>query len=518
MDGLSSTPFSASAVVLVIVATALLWLWSFRWQQRHRLAPKDWPIIGATIETLRHFDTMHDWILSYFQKGLKTFRLTLPGSIRTYTVDPANVEYILKTNFSNFPKGETYHRCMETLLGNGIFNADGDDWRHQRKTASFEFASRVLRDYSTVIFRDNALKVAEILAKVSQTHQPIDMQDLFMRLTLDSICKVGFGVEIGTLDPSLPAVPFATNFDNANEAVTYRFFDPLWQLKKLLNIGREAMLSRSVKVVDDFTYRVIQTRRAELKVATSQGKHQKADLLSRFILLGEDPNQNFTDKTLRDIILNFIIAGRDTTASTLSWFVFLLGNNPGVAEKVYEELHLLEQDVDFNKSLTLNEKIVQYASLLSYDVLLKLQYLHAAITETIRLYPAVPQDPKGILADDVLPDGTVLKKGGLVTYVPYSAGRMTELWGEDANEFRPERWLKEGVFIPVSPFKFSAFQGGPRICLGKDSAYLQMKMTTAILCRFFKFELVAGHPVKYRTMATLGMEHGVKVHVSRRCS
>ena len=68
------------------------------------------------------------------------------------------------------------------------------------------------------------------------------------------------------------------------------------------------------------------------------------------------------------------------------------------------------------------------------------------------------QDPKGILADDVLPDGTVLKKGGLVTYVPYSAGRMTELWGEDANEFRPERWLKEGVFIPVSPFKFSAFQ------------------------------------------------------------
>lgn len=68
------------------------------------------------------------------------------------------------------------------------------------------------------------------------------------------------------------------------------------------------------------------------------------------------------------------------------------------------------------------------------------------------------QDPKGILADDVLPDGTVLKKGGLVTYVPYSAGRMTELWGEDAHEFRPERWLKDGVFIPVSPFIFNAFQ------------------------------------------------------------
>lgn len=83
--------------------------------------------------------------------------------------------------------------------------------------------------------------------------------------------------------------------------------------------------------------------------------------------------------------------GRDTTAATLSWFVFLLGKNPGIADKVYEELHLLEQDVNINESLTLNDKIVQYASLLSYDVLLKLQYLHAAITETIRLYPAVPQ-------------------------------------------------------------------------------------------------------------------------------
>lgn len=99
-------------------------------------------------------------------------------------------------------------------------------------------------------------------------------QDLFMRLTLDGICKVGFGVDIGTLSPSLPEVPFATNFDNANEAVTYRFYDPLWPLKQLLNVGREAVLARSVKAVDDFTYKVIHTRRAELQIATKQGKQQ----------------------------------------------------------------------------------------------------------------------------------------------------------------------------------------------------------------------------------------------------
>lgn len=73
-------------------------------------------------------------------------------------------------------QGELYHRHMETLLGDGIFNSDGEAWRQQRKTASFEFTSRVLRDYSTVVFRENALKVGDILSSVCQKHQPIDMQ------------------------------------------------------------------------------------------------------------------------------------------------------------------------------------------------------------------------------------------------------------------------------------------------------------------------------------------------------
>lgn len=100
-----------------------------------------------------------------------------------------------------------------------------------------------------------------------------------MRFTLEGICKVGFGVEIGTLSESLPAVPFATNFDNANEAVTYRFFDPFWPLKQMFNIGNEAVLSRSVKVVDDFTYKVIKIRRAEMDLATSEG-HDKVCYLA----------------------------------------------------------------------------------------------------------------------------------------------------------------------------------------------------------------------------------------------
>lgn len=227
------------------------------------------------------------------------------------------------------------------------------------------------------------------------------------------------------------------------------------------------------------------------------------------------------------MVLNFVIAGRDTTATTLSWFTYMAMTHPAVAEKLRRELAAFEAERAREEGVTLvpcsdvddeafAARVAQFAGQLSYDGLGKLVYLHACVTETLRLYPAVPQDPKGIAEDDVLPDGTKVRAGGMVTYVPYSMGRMEYNWGPDAASFRPERWIgDDGAFRNASPFKFTAFQAGPRICLGKDSAYLQMKMALAILCRFFRFELVEGHPVKYRMMTILSMAHGLKVRVSR---
>lgn len=82
---------------------------------------------------------------------------------------------------------------------------------------------------------------------------------------MDSICKVGFGVEIGTLAPNLPENRFAKAFDAANIIVTLRFIDPLWKIKKFLNVGSEAILDQSIRTIDDFTYAVIRKRKAEIE-------------------------------------------------------------------------------------------------------------------------------------------------------------------------------------------------------------------------------------------------------------
>uniref|UniRef100_A0A6N2LR97 NAC domain-containing protein n=1 Tax=Salix viminalis TaxID=40686 RepID=A0A6N2LR97_SALVM len=463
------------------------------WNQRHKKGPKTWPFVGAAIEQFMNYNRMHDWLVKYLSE-LRTVVVPMPFTTYTYIADPANVEHVLKNNFANYPKGGTYHSYMEVLLGDGIFNVDGELWRKQRKTASFEFASRNLRDFSTVVFREYSLKLSCILSQASFNNQEVEMQELLMRMTLDSICKVGFGAEIGTLAPSLPDNRFARAFDTANIIVTLRFIDPLWKMKKFLNVGSEALLDKSIKIVDDFTYSMIRKRKAEIEEERGTGKNNKMkhDILSRFIELGENPGSNLTDKSLRDVVLNFVIAGRDTTATTLSWAIYMVMTHSHVAEKLYSELKSFEEDRAKEENVKLlqmntedpesfSQRAMQYAGFLTYDSLGRLYYLHAVITETLRLYPAVPQDPKGILEDDVLPDGTKVKAGGMVTYVPYSMGRMEYNWGPDAASFKPERWLKDGFFQNASPFKFTAFQAGPRICLGKDSAYLQMKMALGLI-------------------------------------
>lgn len=218
-----------------------------------------------------------------------------------------------------------------------------------------------------------------------------------MRMTLDSICKVGFGVEIGTLAPNLPHNEFAQAFDTANMTVTLRFIDPLWKLKKFFLVGSEAVLDQNIRIIDDFTYSVIKRRKAEIEgIANADEKKVKNDILSRFIELSKDPDNNMTDKSLRDVVLNFVIAGRDTTATTLSWAIYMVMTHRDVAEKLYSELKEFEREglISSNREdqeLTFDERVSQFAGLLSYDSLGKLYYLHAVITETLRLYPAVPQ-------------------------------------------------------------------------------------------------------------------------------
>ncbi|KAI7726090.1 hypothetical protein M8C21_024703, partial [Ambrosia artemisiifolia] len=429
-------------------------------------------------------------------KKHKSYRIISPLHGIVYTSDPANVEYILKTNFKNYGKGNYIRDMTSDLLGDGIFTVDGDQWREQRKVSSQEFSTKVLRDFSSVTFRNNTIKLGKILSQAADSNQIIDINDLFMKATMDSIFKVGFGIELNNLSGrNEEGVRFSRAFDDANNLTYKRFVDVSWKIKKFFNIGLEAELKENMKIIDEFVYKVIQLKVEKMQMSKDEvlvmGIHStldldlwnlqlnKEDILSRFVQVNDnDP------KYLRDIILNFILAGKDPIAISMSWFIYMLCKHPEVQDKVAKEI--LEA-TNVNEEIT---DVADFAARVSEGAFEKMQYLHAALSETIRLYPALPVDSKVCFSDDVLPDGCNVKRGDVVAYMPYAMGRMKFIWGDDALEFKPERWLdQDGFFHQESPFKFTAFQAGPRTCLGRDFAYRQLKIISSVLLDLFSKNL-----------------------------
>ncbi|XP_059629415.1 cytochrome P450 704C1-like [Cornus florida] len=464
------------------------------------------PVAGPIVNQIIHFNRLFDYHTSLARK-YSTFRMITPSHSEVYTADPVNVEYILKTNFSNYGKGEFNYEIMRDLFGDGIFVVDGDKWRHQRKLASYEFSTKVLRDFSTIVFRTNAVKLALKVSAAAVAKQVMDLQDLLMKSTLDSIFKVGFGVELDTLSGLDEfSNQFMRAFDNSNVIIYWRYADLLWRIKRFLNIGLEAELKKNIKVINNFVFELIRRKRELMK--NEKLDKGKEDILSRFLMESEKDPENMTDQYLRDITLSFIIAGKDTSANTLTWFFYMLCKHPLVQEKVAQEVREATEAED-------NLSAEEFTAKLSEAAVDKMQYLHAALTETLRLYPAVPVDGKNSGEDDILPDGFKIKKGDGLNYMAYAMGRMTYIWGEDAEEFLPERWLDNGVFRSESPFKFTAFQAGPRICLGKEFAYRQMKILAAVLLFFFKFKVVdESKEATYRI--TLHMDKGLHLYAFSR--
>ncbi|CAN0888289.1 Cytochrome P450 86B1 [Linum grandiflorum] len=493
-----------------------------------------WPLLGmlpslisAAVNT-----NIYDWMTSVLVRRNGTFLFKGPSlsSLNcVMTSDPGNVEYLLKTNFANFPKGRYFRDNLLDLLGHGIFNADDETWQKQRKTASIEFHSAKFRSltYSSLfeLVHARLLPVLDEVAGGTKYFQnitgpnlqdgpdcrPIDLQDVLLRLTFDNVCMIAFGVDPGCLTPGLPEVSFATAFENATEATMLRFMMPtcVWRAMRWAEVGPERVLKRSIRRVDEFADGVIRARKKELALMEDEEKIS-SDILTVFMRLRDETGRAYSDKFLRDICVNFILAGRDTSSVALSWFFWLVDAHPEVEERIVKEISMIVKE---RSSEISSEEVV-----LKPEEIKRMDYLQAALSEALRLYPSVPVDHKEVVEDDVFPDGTVLKKGTKVIYAIYAMGRMESIWGKDCNDFKPERWLggKDGRFASESAYKFTAFNGGPRLCLGKDFAYYQMKFVAASIMYRYKVKVVEDHPVEPKLALTMYMKHGLKVNLYRR--
>ena len=508
-----------STVLMVLTAVAAYLIW-FRIISRSLSGPRVWPLLGSLPGLIQHSSRMHDWITDNLRTCGGTYQTCITAipflarkqGLVTVTCDPKNLEHILKNRFDNYPKGPTWQAVFHDLLGDGIFNSDGDTWLFQRKTAALEFTTRTLRQaMARWVSRAIKLRFCPILETAQLEGKAVDFQDLLLRLTFDNICGLTFGKDPQTLSPGMPDNGFALAFDRATEATLQRFILPevVWKLKKTLGLGMETSLTKSLRHIDKYLTDIIETRKQELQTQQQGGSGiPHDDLLSRFM----KKKESYSEEFLQHVALNFILAGRDTSSVALSWFFWLVIQNPNVEEKIITEICTVLMETRGNDT----SKWVQEP--LVFEEVDRLMYLKAALSETLRLYPSVPEDSKHVVADDILPSGTFVPKGSSITYSIYSIGRMKFVWGDDCLEFKPERWLSlDGSKFEVhDSYRFVAFNAGPRICLGKDLAYLQMKSIAAAVLLRHRLMVVPGHRVEQKMSLTLFMKYGLKVNVLPR--
>jgi cytochrome P450 len=322
--------------------------------------------------------------------------------------------------------------------------------------------------------------------ELTKRNGSVDVQDIASRFTFDGICKIGFGLDTNTIGQE-GVHEFGAAFDRAQLNAQDRFLSAVDLWVRRLFSPSEYRLKTDIKLIEKVVYGVITERRNDPKF------DERTDILSRFMRLEKVEGENYTDKDLRDIILNFMIAGRDTTSNCISWSVYMLLQNPEAKKKMLEEV---------DREIGLDNKEF------SFDQVNNLKYTKAFVSEVLRLYPSVPKDAKVAMSNDVLPDGTKVKKGEFVVYTPYSQGRDEKLW-ENPLEFRPERFLDPNY--KHDQFKFSAFQAGRRICLGERMAYLEATTFLVILAQSLNLEMVEGQNINYAMSVTLPMANGLYV-------
>ncbi|KAF3779193.1 Cytochrome P450 94B3 [Nymphaea thermarum] len=456
--------------------------------------PPSLPILGCLISFSKNRQRLLQWYTELLsQSPTGTILVDRVGSnLLIITVNPANVEHILKTRFYNYPKGRPFTDILKDLLGRGIFNVDGELWRRQRRALSHVFTTRSLRDLVLRTVEVEAhQRLLPLLQSANMNGLTIDLQDVLSRFTFDTVCKVSFDMDPLCLHSTMPVSRLVHAFDIATQISAKRATEPLpliWKAKRAMNMGSERRLREAIDAVHESITEMIQRKR------NSGGD----DLLSRILTLS-DKDEEFA----RDMVISFLLAVRDTVSAALTWFFWLLCDHPDVQEKVVEEIRSRHEVLDFKG-------------------LQELKFLKACLCESMRLYPPVPWDSKHAKNDDVLPDGTLVPKGSRVTYFPYGMGRMENLWGKDCLEFRPERWMSsETTNIGddfVSVYKFPVFQAGPRQCLGKEMALMEMKYIAAFILSRFELRPVNDQKPQFVPFLTARMEGGFHVLVGKRIS
>lgn len=434
-------------------------------------------------------------------------RLPVPGAKALVVNEPDLVQEMLVQHGRIFDKSGMLRFSLYPLAGEGLFTSNGELWRRQRRLMAPLFTPRALDRYA-----DDMIRIAERTVDAWHDGGELDLHHETTRLTMSVAGKTLFDAdtfsEADTIGQALTVALDWTGWMLGRpyaiaHVVTRRLLQTLrakvpdvargpidksierlhGPVALLGERGRE--LAEAIALLDDYVQKLIDTRRAD------RSKHD--DLLTHLLEAhDEDDGSRMSDRQVRDEVLTLFVAGHETTATGLAWSIYLAARHPEVYEAMEREVDALGRQP-------------------TAEDLPRLDYCLRVFREALRLYPPVYMFGRDSTEDVTLGEFEI-PRGTNALVCPWSLHRLPQHWPEP-ERFDPDRFLPEAE-AERHRYAYLPFGAGPRVCLGKDFAYMEAQLALAVILRRYRFEVLGD--AEPEPSATLRPKGGIRVRVRAR--
>lgn len=399
--------------------------------------------------------------------------------------DPDGIRRVLVDNRSNYVKADILRPVLGPALGVGLVTSDGETWRGLRKLISPVFDYRSVEGYAPIMMHaiSGLLKRWEGLPSGAT----VDIHRTMAELTLEIISRAMFDSDSKDVVDVI-----ARSSSEYQERMTFSFWGVVPGVSGLWSYYRKVQGRRIVRALDEAIYRLIDDR------ARNPRKIKNKDLLARLVAARDgETGANLTSRQVRDQVVTIMMAGHETTASSLGWTWYLLSQHLKEEARLHQELH-----------------DVLRGRLPTFDDVPNLTYARMLIQESLRLYPPVHTLSwrQAVANDEVC--GRRIPKGSIVWVVPWALHRNPTLW-ENPLRFDPERFLEERS-SGRSRFAYLPFSTGPRVCIGATLAMTEAVLILAALSQTYRLRLVEDQQVEPQGLVTLRPRHGLHMSVEKR--
>ncbi|KAF8232559.1 cytochrome P450 [Tricholoma matsutake] len=417
---------------------------------------------------------------------------------RLYIADTKALDHILINSY-DYQKPQDARYILAGLVGPGVLVVEKDE--HKRQNPAFS-AGRI-REY-TQIFLEKAAQLRDIWraksARQGHSTRRIDVLSWLSKMTLDVIGLAGFNYSINALTDQKSELndAFDAMFNTESQSTFITRLKATFPIFRLLRTERDTRIQLAQDTMARIGNQLL--RESKAQAAATGEKQSNRDLLSLLVranMSSDIPeSQRMSDRDVLAQVPTFIVAGHETTSNGTAWALFALTQDLRVQTKLREELFTIDTD---NPTM---------------DQLNALPYLDMVVRESLRMHPPAPYVHRQSMKDDILPlrnpvidcKGEVhhtirktrmfcfnrVRKGQIMMVPIIAVNRDKSIWGEDADEFRPERWesiSEASSEVPGVWGNMLTFLGGPRACIGYRFALIELKALLFTLVRAFEFEL-----------------------------